>query len=303
MMKRDLLLVSVIVVGLTAAALVTRWNDAHQRDLVTQFAEEPLYLNGPAMKRITLAFNGVAADWYWMRSLQYVGRKIIKYGDTNPGDFDLRDLSSLDLRLLPSLLRMTTTLDPQFLEPYYYGALILPDLNPAEAISLLNYGIAANPTKWRLYQHLGYIYWQRGDYLKASEVYAEGAKIAGAPPWMLAISARMKAEGGAGQAAREMYAHLSEASDDLNVKRMVEKQLMRLDSVEERERIRRVLSDYKARTGNCVASWREISVTLRSAGLRLEASGSPLDPGGTPYRLVNAGCDVDLDENSTVPHR
>ena len=302
-MKRDLLLVSVIVVGLTATALVTRWNDAHQRDLVTQFAEEPLYLNGPAMKRITLAFNGVAADWYWMRSLQYVGRKIIKYGDTHPDDFDLGDLSSLDLRLLPSLLRMTVTLDPQFLEPYYYGALILPDLNPAEGISLLNYGIAANPTKWRLYQHLGYIYWQRGDYLKASEVYAEGAKIEGAPPWMLAMSARMKAEGGAGQAAREMYAHLSEASDDLNVKRMVEKQLMRLDSVEERERIRRVLADYKARTGNCAASWREISSSLRSAGLRLEANGAPLDPGGTPYRLVSSGCDVDLDENSTVPLR
>jgi tetratricopeptide (TPR) repeat protein len=303
MMKRDLFLVSVIVVGLTVAGLVTRWNDAHQRDHVTQFAEEPLYLNGPAMKRITLAFNGVAADWYWMRSLQYVGRKIIKYGDTHPGDFDLGDLSSLDLRLLPSLLRMTTTLDPHFLEPYYYGALILPDLNPEEAISLLNYGIAANPTKWRLHQHLGYIYWQRGDYLKASEVYAEGAKIAGAPPWMLAMSARMKAEGGAGQAAREMYAHLSEASDDLNVKRMVEKQLMRLESVEERERIRRVLSDYKARTGNCATTWRELGSTLRSAGLRFEASGAPLDPGGTPYRLTSGGCDVDLDESSTVPQR
>lgn len=302
-MKRDFLLVLTIVLGLSAAALTTRWNDAHRRDLAMQFAEEPLYLNGPAMKRITLAFNGVAADWYWMRSLQYVGRKIINYEDAHAGNFNLNDLSSLDLRLLPSLLRMATTLDPQFLEPYYYGALILPDLNQDEAISLLNYGIAANPDKWRLYQHLGYIYWQRDDYHKASEVYAAGAKIAGAPPWMLAMSARMKAEGGAGQAAREMYAHLSEASDDLNVKRMVEKQLMRLDSVEERDRIRRVLSDYRARTGNCVAAWKEISSTLRSAGLRIDGSGAPLDPGNTPYRLVKDGCDVDLDENSPVPHR
>ncbi|MGZ8845551.1 MAG: tetratricopeptide repeat protein [Pyrinomonadaceae bacterium] len=302
-MKRDFLLVLAIVLGLSAAALTTRWNDAHRRDLETQFAEEPLYLNGPAMKRITLAFNGVAADWYWMRSLQYLGRKIIKYEDTHAGQFDLHDLSSLDLRLLPSLLRMATTLDPQFLEPYYYGALILPDLNQDEAISLLNYGIAANPYKWRLHQHLGYIYWRRGDYHKASDVYAAGAKIAGAPPWMLAMSARMKAEGGAGQAAREMYAHLSEASDDLNVKRMVEKQLMRLDSLEERDRIRRVLSDYRARTGNCVATWKEVSSTLRSAGLRIDGSGAPSDPGNTPYRLVKDGCDVDLDENSPVPHR
>lgn len=302
-MKRDFLLVLTIVLGLSAAALTTRWNDAHRRDLAMQFAEEPLYLNGPAMKRITLAFNGVAADWYWMRSLQYVGRKIINYEDAHAGNFNLNDLSSLDLRLLPSLLRMATTLDPQFLEPYYYGALILPDLNQDEAISLLNYGIAANPDKWRLYQHLGYIYWQRDDYHKASEVYAAGAKIAGAPPWMLAMSARMKAEGGAGQAAREMYAHLSEASDDLNVKRMVEKQLMRLDSVEERNRIRRVLSDYKVRTGRCVTSWKEIVSSLQTAGLRVDASGAPLDPKNVPYRLIKDGCDVDLNEHSEVPHR
>ena len=302
-MKRDYLLVLIIVVGLSAAALTTRWNDAHRLDLAAQFPEESLYLNGPAMKRLTLAFNGVASDWYWMRSLQYVGRKIVTYEDAHAGNFNLRDLSSLDLRLLPSLLRMATTLDPQFLEPYYYGALILPDLNPDEAISLLNHGIAANPDKWRLQQHLGYIYWQRGDYQQASEVYAAGARIASAPPWMLAMSARMKAEGGAGHAAREMYAHLSEASDDLNVKRMVEKQLMRLDSLEERDRIRHVLSDYNARTGRCVTSWKEISSTLRAAGLRIEGSGAPLDPSNTPYRLVKGGCDVDLDENSPVPHR
>ncbi len=302
-MKRDYFLVLVIVVGLLAAAFLTRWNDEHSRDLKTQFAEEQLYLNGPAMKRLTLSFNGVAADWYWLRSLQYVGRKIVSYEDTHAGNFDLRSLSTLDLRLLPSLLRMTTTLDPQFLEPYYYGAVILPDLNADEAISLLNHGIATNPDNWRLYQHLGYIYWQGGDYLKASDVYAAGAKIPNAPPWMLAMSARMKAEGGASQAAREMYTHLAEGSDDPNVKDMVEKQLMRLDSMEDRDKTRRVLSDYAARTGHCPASWKEISSALRAAGLRVDASGAPLDPTNTPYRLIKNGCDVDLDEYSEVPRR
>jgi tetratricopeptide (TPR) repeat protein len=302
-MKRDYFLILVIVVGLTAAALLTRWNDEHSRDRKTQFAEEPLYLNGPAMKRLTLSFNGVAADWYWLKSLQYVGRKVVNYEDAHSGNFDLASLSSLDLRLLPSLLRMTTTLDPQFLEPYYYGAFILPDLDPNEAIALLNHGIAANPDKWRLYQHLGYVYWQRGDYHKASEVYAAGARIPDAPPWMLAMSARMKAEGGAGAAAREMYIHLSEASDDPTVKEMVEKQLMRLDSVEERERIRRVLSEYSARAGRCAASWREISLALHAAGLRVNAAGAPLDPKNVPYRLIKNGCDVDLDEHSEVPHQ
>ena len=302
-MKRDYFLVLAIVVGLTGAAILTHWNDERHPDSKAQLAEEQLYLNGPAMKRLTLAFNGIAADWYWMRSLQYVGRRVVSYEDTHSGNFDLNSLSSLDLRLLPSLLRMTTTLDPQFLEPYYYGALILPDLNPDEAISLLNHGIAANPDKWRLYQHLGYIYWQRGDYNKASDVYAAGAKIPGVPPWMIAMSARMKAEGGAAQAAREMYTHLSESSDDLKVKEMVEKQLMRLDSLEDRDKIRRVLVDYAARAGRCAASWKEISAVLPAAGLRIDPSGAPLDPTNAPYRLIKNGCDVDLGERSEVPRQ
>ena len=302
-MKKDYLLVLIIIVGLSAAALVTRWSDAQPHNTAIQFAEEPLYLNGPAMKRLTLAFNGLAADWYWIRSLQYVGRKMVAYEDTHTGSLDLNSLSYLDLRVLPSLLRMATTLDPQFLEPYYYGALILPTLNPDEAITLLNQGIAANPGEWRLYQHLGYIYWQRGDYNKASDVYAAGARIPGVPPWMMAMSARMKAEGGASQAAREMYTHLAESSGDPTVKQMVNAQLMRLDSLEERDQIRRVLADYTNRSGHCVTSWKEISGTLRTAGLPIDASGSPLDPTNVPYRLVKGGCDVDLDERSELPRR
>ncbi len=302
-MKRDFFLILVIVVGLLAAALLTHWNEVHSRDLQVQLADEQLYLNGPAMKRLTLAFNGLAADWYWIRSLQYVGRKMVAYEDTHTGNLDLNSLSYLDLRVLPSLLRMATTLDPQFLEPYYYGALILPTLNPDEAISLLNQGIAANPDKWRLYQHLGYIYWQRGDYDKASDIYAAGAKIPGVPPWMMAMSARMKAEGGASQAAREMYMHLAESSQDSNVKQMVNAQLMRLDSLEERDKIRRVLADFTARSGHCPTSWKEISSALPAAGLRVDPSGSPLDPTNVSYRLIKSGCDVDLDERSELPRR
>jgi len=300
-MKKDYLLVLIIIVGLSAAALVTRWSDAQPHNTAAQFAEEPLYLNGPAMKRLTLAFNGVAADWYWIRSLQYVGRKIVTFEDSHDGRFNLNDLSVLDLRALPSLLRMSTTLDPQFMEPYYYGAVILPDIDPAAAISLLHQGIAANPNEWRLYQHLGYIYWQRHEYEKASEVYAAGAQLPGAPLWMTAISARMKAEGGSRGAAREMYRHLGEASNDEAVKDMVAKQITRLDSLDERDLISKALREYAAASGRCASSWREIASTLRARGLRSDSDGAPLDPTGTPYRLTKNGCEVDLDEKSAVP--
>lgn len=298
-MKTDLLLVVVLIVCLAGAVGVTRGLTQHRR--VNTFNEDQLYLNGRSARRMSLAFNGLAADWYWMRSLQYVGRKVVKYEDEHGGQFGLIDLSSLDLRLLPSLLDVTTTLDPQFIPAYQYGAVILPEINTDDAIALLNKGIAANPSSWRLHQHLGYIYWQRKDYTRASEVYEAGAKLPGAPAWVAAMAARMKAEGGSPDAAREMYQRLSESSGDASVKQMVEHQLARLDWLDDRDKIKEGLTEYRKRNGRCPAAWQDVTEILRSAPMHIDSTGAPLDPSGIPYRLIDGGCDVDLDPNSKVP--
>ena len=223
------------------------------------------------------------------------------FEDTHSESFTLADL---DLRLLPSLLRVCTTLDPQFIAPYEYGAMILPELNSDYAIALLESGVAANPSEWRLYQHLGYVYWQRHEYQKASEAYAAGAKIPGAPAWMAALSARMKAEGGSRDAAREMYRHLYDSSDDPKVKNMVTRQLMRLDSLDQTEALRQVLAAYKEKSGKCVSSWTEVSSELRAAHFQIDRmTNAPLDPSDTPYRLTEKGCNVDLSQYTGVPRR
>lgn len=299
-MKKDALRILVIVLGLAEVVLLAHWMDDHRQDMNARVGEERLYVDGETAKRLTLAFNGLAADWYWMRSLQYVGGKIVHYEDTHEGRFI--NLSSLDLKLLAPLLRVTTTLDPQFMAPYEYGAIVLPELNQGEAISLLNYGIAENPSSWRLHHYLGYIYWQRKDYSQASDIYAAGAKLPGAPAWMAALSARLKAEGGSRGAAREMYRHLYEDSSDDAVKEMVTKQIMRLDSLDERDVIRRILTDYRAQSGRCASSWRDIGGALRTARLKIDSTtGVPLDPSNKPYGLIKDGCDVDLSEDSKVP--
>lgn len=300
-MKREAALIVVLAAGLGVSAALSRWLDTHRTDHAEQFAESQLYLSGPAAKRLTLAFNGLAADWYWMRSLQYVGRKIVNHQDSYDGQFALSNLSSLDLRLLSSLLDVATTLDPQFISVYEYGAVILPEVNPDQAIALLNKGIASNPTSWRLHQHLGYIYWQRREYAQASEIYAAGAQLPGAPAWMTAMSARLKADAGSRDAAREMYQRLGETSDDKTVKEMVVAHLMRLDSLDEREVITRALDEFRLRLGRCPTSWRELAPLFRGARLRIDpADGTPVDPSGVAYRLTSDGCSVDLGEGSKV---
>ena len=300
-MKNSLLLLITIVIALIVSVVLVRAIDAHRASAPAQFGDESLYVNAATAKRMALAFNGLAADWYWMRSLQYVGGKIVAFEDTHTERFGLGDL---DLHVLPSLLRVSTALDPQFVAPYEYGAMLLPEISPDDATALLNSGVAANPKTWRLYHLLGYVYWQRHHYEMASEIYAKGGNLPGAPPWMAAMAARMKGEGGSRDAAREMYSHLYDASNDPAVKDMVDKQLMRLKSLDDRDEIRNVLNAYKARNGRCVSSWRDVASELRAVRLSLDAkSGAPLDPSATPYELIKNGCDVGLDMNTRVPFR
>ncbi|HEY6186765.1 MAG TPA: hypothetical protein VIW80_03730 [Pyrinomonadaceae bacterium] len=301
-LRQTVLLSLVIVLGMIAVFGLSRWMDANRPPQNTALEEERLYVTGAAARRVSLGFNGLVADWYWMRALQYVGRKIIKH-QTEHADVQLDKLGSLDLRLLYPLLDTTTTLDPQFMAAYEYGAVVLPEINVDDAVKLLQKGIGANPSAWRLYHHLGYIYWQRGDYQRASAIYQEGARITGAAPWMVAMSARLAAEGGSRATAREMYRRMYEQSDDEQIRQMAVRRLMQLDSFDERDVIRKVLRLYAERAGRCASTWKEVAAALRAVGLRQDATGAPLDPSDTPYVLVNQGCDVDLSGRSQVPYK
>lgn len=296
---------SVIFIALIAIVTSSRWLDSHRPPIDPRFEEEKLYLSGNTAKRLSLGFSGIASDYYWMRSLQYLGRKLVNFEDSSTQQLSLNDLSVLELHLLPSLLRVSTSLDPEFMGPYELGAMILPTFNTEEAVTLLNYGIEHNPNVWQLYQHLGYIYWQQHDYHKSSEIYGKGAKIVGAPEWMAEMSARVAAEGGSRNAARDMYRHLYEESKDEQVKELIGRRLMQVESFDERDAIRAALKDYQTRTGRCVSSWKDISQALRASRLRIDVqTGAPVDPSDTPYVLAKNGCDVDLDyPRSRVPYR
>ena len=295
--KKTLTLGLVVLVGMVCAALLVRWIDTLRPAPDLKLVDESLYLDGKTARRMSLGFNGLAADWYWMRSLQYVGRKIMNY----PEDAQLDELKQLNLTLLAPLLDTATTLDPQFLDPYEYAAIVLPAIDVQEAIRITQKGIDANPNAWRLYQHLGYIYWQQRNYQAASETYGRGAQIPGAPAWMEAMKAKMAADGGSRATAREIYTRMYEQSSEDQVKDMAHKRLLQLDSLDQRDALRKILTAYQSRAGKCPNSWKEIEPVLRAVRIPVDASGAPLDPAGIPYVLRAGTCEVDLDPKSEIP--
>ncbi len=298
--RGTMLLALLLVAGLGSAAALNRWLEVRQPPVNAAAEEENLYVTGNAARRMSLSFNGLVADWYWMRSLQYVGRKVIGAGEK----FRFSDLGDLDLRLLYPLLDTATTLDPQFIPVYEYGAVVLPAIDDGLAIKLLEKGIQHNPGAWRLYHHLGYIYWQRGDYQTAAARYAAGAELPGALPWMRAMSARMLAEGGSHSTAREIYQRMYDEAGDETIRHMAELRLAQVTAFEERDSIRKVLKEFQTSQGRCPSDWREVTSGLRAAGLKVDSrTNLPLDPSGTPYVLLKDQCDVDLDPNSLIPYK
>ena len=295
--KHDGALLLTVLLGLASVVGLARLIDSQRPVSNPAIEEERLYLNGATVRRVSLGFNGLAADWYWMRSLQYVGRKVLAEGQ----GLQLDNLGTLNLKLLAPLLETATTLDPQFMEPYEYAAIVLPGIDEHEATRITQKGIAANPSSWRLHQHLGYIYWQRQDYEAARETYSRGGKLPGAPAWMEAMSARMASEGGSRNTAREIYRRMFEQSGDDRVRQMARRRLLQLDSLDQRDGLRKLIAGYKSQAGRCPASWRELEPALRALKIKVDPSGAPFDPTGFGYVLLKDKCDVDTDPKSEVP--
>lgn len=296
--------IAVIVFGFTGVFLLSGFVEKNRPAPLAGLEDEDLALRGGRLKGFSLGFEGLIADWYWMQALQYIGEKLVRDRETNQ-KLNLENLNSLNPRLLYPLLDNAATLDPRFTAVYSYGAVVLPAIDSQQAIKLTEKEIENNPNEWRLYEQLGYIYWRLDDYEKAADIYNAGAKISGAPPFMLVMASKMKSAGGMRETARAIYEQMLAESPDRQVKDNAALHLLELDSQDERDAIRQVLQNFQAKNNRCANNWREILPFLQTVKLpegksfRIDAANNLVDPSGAPYILDKAGCDVRLDEKTT----
>ena len=284
--------ISIILAGLGLLYPLQRWIDANMpRDVIS---DETLYFaSGEQIKKMSFGLEGLVADIYWIRTMQYFGRKLMY----NPeGTTDTRRIR---MDLLAPLLNIIVRLDPHHMSAYRFGAIFLPERDLPAAIDLLERGIRENPDKWRLHQDLGYIYWQAGDYAKAAECYDRGSQVPGALWWMRDLAGLMRIKGGSREAARIIYEGYV-TSEDENIRKQAIDRLEQLRSLDERDAINRLLDHYKKQTGTCPASFRPLAPALNSMGLVLNDELSPVDPDGFPYQLNRETCKAELDEKSTI---
>jgi len=294
-------LLLVICLGLSLG--LQRWIDAQRGP--NAVIEDTLYVaSGKTIKRLSLGFDGLVADLYWLRTIQYFGRKAQQV----KGVRNINDVSDWHLDLLEPLLNITTELDPHYIAAYRFGALFLPDINPQGAIRFVERAIRENPNEWRLYQDLGYIYWKQARFREASETYERGSSVPGAPAWMKTMSANLLVKGGDRETARAMFAQIYEQSTDDYSRQMSLARLKSLRAEDEIAFLNKLVADYREKGGACPESLagliRSLPASkfeqLTKADLRFDERKAPLDPDGFAYHYDAATCMVALGEKSTI---
>jgi tetratricopeptide (TPR) repeat protein len=299
---RTFLPLLLIAVGFAGAVFTSDFVSSHRPALPESYGDSDLSMNGSRLKGFALGMEGLLADWYWTRALQYMGDKMIKNADKK---IDYNDLRSINPHLLYPLLKNATDLDPHFVGAYSYGAIVLPAVDNEKAIEFAKAGIANNPNEWKLYQHLGYTYWRLEDYEKAADAYEKGAGIAGSSSFMRLMAASMRSEGGSRATARAIYRQMLAESEDDAVRITADRNLKKLDWFDERDAINKVLTDFREKNGRCSNSFGEVGAQLlqivlpEGGGLRADAGRRLVDPTNIPYILDKEQCVVTLDREKT----
>jgi hypothetical protein len=267
-------LIRPVCIGVLAAGLLSLFplqrSIDHDRAGAESEREEILFLpSGSALHRLSGGYSGLLADIYWTRAVQYYGRRRLAHAK--------------DFALLGALLNITTELDPNLLIAYRFGSLFLAGRPPEGAgrpdlaIYLLHRGIVANPTYWRLWEDVGFIYyWDLKDYTHAALAFRTGSEQPGALPWMRVLAASVAAQGGELTTSYVLWSEIARTAGNEAMRRAAENHLAALDAQLALNNLNRLLATYRQQQGR---EARSIPDLIAAGYLR----GFSLDPSGEPF--------------------
>ncbi|MGB2678596.1 MAG: hypothetical protein WAN12_16045 [Candidatus Acidiferrum sp.] len=256
-----------------------------QRQALQEERDELVLRSPKLIKRMSLEFAPLAGAMYWTRAVQYYGEK--------------HRLHQRNLELLWPLLDITTTLDPNLIVAYRFGSTFLSDApprgagDPEHAVELLRRGVLANPDYWRFYQDLGNVYYfDKKDYARAAEAFAEGAKNPQAAIWMKVMAAKIAADGESLETSYFLWQDIYQTAKEPQIKKNAGLHLRLVKVDLDLRELNRLADEYERRTGRRATKMSE----LVQAGLLSQLPG---DPDGYPYVLGEDG-KAELNLNSPM---
>ena len=290
------LAVTVGVIGLGAALIAgaVQLQAARERTYPAPAeADDAVYLrSGTALRRLTGAFNLIAADVYWIRAIQYYGgmkRRLAAQPHGQEPPPLLAAPTATEYALLYPLLDIATSLDPRFNIAYRFGAVFLAEAPPGGpgrpdlAVALLEKGLRERPDKWEYMEDIGFVhYWYVHDSRAAAAWFTKAGDVPGAPWWLRSLAATTLAQGGDRRSSRVMWEAIRQSAEIDWLRHDAERRLAQLQALDDLDALQNTVDQFSARSGRPPANW---SVLVRARALR----GLPVDPARTPYELTPEG--------------
>ena len=230
--------------------------------------------DGKAVRVLSLGFDRLMADLFWVRTIYYVG------DDAS---------SQAGYPAVERLAHLVTDIDPKFATAYVLMGSAIAGLkgDPDAAIELLTKG-TANVQYWKLHFQLGFLYFlEKVDYASAARHMELAAKLGG-PPYLPLFAARLYANAGdPATAAAFIQARLrdeppGEARDAL------EKRYWDLWITRDLARIDAAIAQYTQSKGRAP---RLVADLVQEGLLETE----PLDPRAGRYRIEDGRARTDLE--------
>jgi tetratricopeptide (TPR) repeat protein len=209
---------SLCALALVGSALVARGLEATAGP--SRISEESLYLPSAAVLRYaSLGYRNMLADLMWIRATQYFGKQL-----------QTQDRSKRSYKFLLPILDLATSLDPQFIEAYRFGGLLLNVVRQHEnAITLYEKGYAANPDRWEMPHDLGRLYYlELKDYEKALHWWKITDKLPGRPDYIPRFIPALYLETGQREIAIELWQEMYRATDNEWLREVIRTKLEKL---------------------------------------------------------------------------
>lgn len=260
-MKKRSLLVAMVGVGLVAVTITPPQS--------TRFFSQSAPPNAQPIRLLARSHLSLVADLFWIRAIGVtINLKV-----------------PADGRALVLWCGLVTELDPQFVWPYIFAALLGPmtssagNHNVAEANALLKRGMENIPGDYRLPLYLSFNQLHLDhDVRAAAETLRRGARAPGAPLFMGQLATRLLAQSNDFDAASAFAEELEQSSTDPEVRAIFGRRRLEIERDRLLATLQRAVDSFRAARG-------QPPETLMQLLLEGFITELPKDPLGGEFQL------------------
>lgn len=192
--------------------------------IVLEPEEELMYFpSGTFVRQTALGQESTLADVAWLRAIQYYGH---------------HRLTDRKYVMVGHIFDIVTTLDPQFIQAYVFGAVVLSQDagKPYEGLALLRKGMRENPENWLLAFETGFIYYVvLRDCRSAGRYFSLSSRLPNAPEFTSRFAAFVEERAGHTETALELWKEVAAASQNKYIREIAEEKIAKLKAELEKE--------------------------------------------------------------------